>query len=474
MMSTLASHPIPRHIEARGARPFAALWLAFLALCLAACGGGGGGSDSPAAPQLAIVSQPASQSVLTGASATFSVTATAATGYKWQRFNTGNWTDIAGATSTSYTLTADSTANGQQFRVIVSNGSNAVTSSPATLTVTVAIVAASIQTEPQNIAVTEGSDASFTVGAGGTSPALRWQVSPDGSAWTDVSGATSTTLVLTAVALTDSGKQYRVIASNSAGTATSRAAVLTVTPRSSPPPTPTLAITSQPSNQSAVSGASATFTVAATGATSYKWQRFNAGAWGDITGATSASYTLTADPSVNGQQFRVIVSDGSNLVTSTSATLTVTTVVVAASIQTEPQNIAVTEGADAGFTVAAGGTSPTLRWQVSTDGGSNWADLVGATSTTLLLRAVTVADNGKQYRAIASNSAGSATSRAALLTVTQEFRVVTGGDACGTQSCGGDSAGGAGVGSGADGGDGAGPGLSAMRQVTVTAYKPDG
>ena len=473
MKHPVASHMIPQAVEAHVLRPFAALLLAFIALCLSACGGGGGGgSDSPPAPQLAIVSQPANQSVLTGSPVTFSVTATAATGYRWQRFDAGNWADIAGATSSSYTLTADPALNGQQFRVIVSGASSAVTSTPVTLTVTVAIVAASIQTEPQNVAVTEGSDASFTVGAGGTAPALRWQVSPDGSTWADVPGATSTTLLLSAVALTDNAKQYRAIASNAAGSATSRAAALAVTPRTSPPPTPVLAITSQPVNQSAVSGASATFSVVATGATSYRWQRFNAGAWADIAGATGTGYTLTADPSVNGQQFRVIVSDGSNLVTSTPATLTVTIVVVAASIQTEPQNIAVTEGADAGFTVGAGGTSPTLRWQVSADG-SNWADIVGATSSTLLLPAVTVADNGKQYRAIASNSAGSATSRAALLTVTQEFRVVTGGDACGTLSCGGDSGDGSGVGSSADG-DGAGPGLSAMRQVTVTAYKPDG
>ncbi|MEP7116740.1 MAG: hypothetical protein ABI880_04120 [Acidobacteriota bacterium] len=474
MKNSLAARTNSIAVESHVLGPFSALLLAFFTLCLAACGGGGGGSDSPAAPLVAIVSQPANQSVIAGSPATFTVTATAATSYKWQRFNSGAWADIAGATNSSYTLTADTAVNGVQFRVIVSDGSNSVTSSPATLTVTVAIVTASIQTEPQNVAVTEGTDASFTVGAGGTAPTLRWQVSPDGTTWADVPGASSSTLLLAAVALADNGKQYRAIASNSAGSATSRAAALAVTPRSSPPPTPTLAITSQPANQSALSGASATFSVTATGATSYRWQRFNAGAWADIAGATGTSYTLTADPSVNGQQFRVIVSDGSNLVTSTPATLTVTIVIVAASIQTEPQNIAVTEGADAGFSVGAGGTSPALRWQISTDNGGNWADIVGATSSTLLLPAVTVADNGKQYRAIASNSAGSATSRAALLSVTQEFRVVTGGDACGTQSCGGDSAGGAGVGSGADGGDGAGPGLSAMRQVTVTAYKPDG
>lgn len=55
-----------------------------------------------------------------------------------------------------------------------------------------------------------------------------------------------------------------------------------------------------------------------------------------------------------------------------------------------------------------------------------------------------------------------------------EFAMLPGGQACGGGGCGGDSGDGGGVGSGADGGDGAGGGLGEMRNVKVTARKPDG
>lgn len=55
-----------------------------------------------------------------------------------------------------------------------------------------------------------------------------------------------------------------------------------------------------------------------------------------------------------------------------------------------------------------------------------------------------------------------------------EFAMLPGGQACGGGGCGGDSGDGSGVGSGADGGDGAGGGLGEMRNVRVTARRPDG
>jgi len=55
-----------------------------------------------------------------------------------------------------------------------------------------------------------------------------------------------------------------------------------------------------------------------------------------------------------------------------------------------------------------------------------------------------------------------------------DYEMTSGGTACGGGGCGGDSADGSGVGSGADGGDGAGGGLGEMRNVKVTASKPDG
>jgi Putative Ig domain/Abnormal spindle-like microcephaly-assoc'd, ASPM-SPD-2-Hydin/Immunoglobulin I-set domain len=82
-----------------------------------------------------ITSQPASQTIAAGQTATFSVTAsgTAPLSYQWKK----NGTAIGGATFSSYTTPAETTSdNGAQFTVMVSNSAGSVASNAATLTVT--------------------------------------------------------------------------------------------------------------------------------------------------------------------------------------------------------------------------------------------------------------------------------------------------------------------------------------------------
>jgi glucose/arabinose dehydrogenase len=82
----------------------------------------------------AISSPPASITVLPGQPATFRVVANGAgpLSYRWQR----GGVNIAGATSSTYTLAAAKTTdNGATFRVVVSNAAGSVTSANATLTV---------------------------------------------------------------------------------------------------------------------------------------------------------------------------------------------------------------------------------------------------------------------------------------------------------------------------------------------------
>jgi hypothetical protein len=90
------------------------------------------GTGVSAAPS--ITAQPASQNVLPGQSATFSVTASGASplSYQWSK----NGAAIAGATSATYTTPATTVSeNGSQFTVAVSNSAGSVTSNAATLTV---------------------------------------------------------------------------------------------------------------------------------------------------------------------------------------------------------------------------------------------------------------------------------------------------------------------------------------------------
>lgn len=103
---------------------------------LLACGGGGGGNPPPppAAVAPTISAQPANQSVLVGATATFTVTATgtAPLSYQWNKGGTA----ISGATAASYTTPSAAVADsGSSFTVTIANSAGSITSTAATLTV---------------------------------------------------------------------------------------------------------------------------------------------------------------------------------------------------------------------------------------------------------------------------------------------------------------------------------------------------
>ncbi len=111
-------------------------------LVLSACAGstvpGGGGGNNNVAPT--ITTQPTSQTVTAPASATFSVTATGtpAPAYQWQEEAAGqnSFTNIAGATSSTYNTGATATAeSGSKLQVVVSNAVGSQTSVAVTLTV---------------------------------------------------------------------------------------------------------------------------------------------------------------------------------------------------------------------------------------------------------------------------------------------------------------------------------------------------
>jgi uncharacterized repeat protein (TIGR03803 family) len=97
----------------------------------------------------------------------------------------------------------------------------------------------------------------------------------------------------------------------------------------------------------------------------------------------------------------------------------------AATITIEPQSQTVTAGQNPRFAVAAIGTpAPTYQWQVSTNGGLAWSNLLsntslysGVTTNTLTVSSATVELNATLHRCGVTNSSGSATSSAAMLTV---------------------------------------------------------
>jgi len=90
---------------------------------------------------------------------------------------------------------------------------------------------------------------------------------------------------------------------------------------------------------------------------------------------------------------------------------------VAPAVTANPVSANVNIGATVSFSAASSGTpTPTIQWQVSTNLGSTYANITGATATTYTFTAATSL-NGNLYRAVFTNSAGTATTSAAKITV---------------------------------------------------------
>ena len=118
-------------------------------------------------------------------------------------------------------------------------------------------------------------------------------------------------------------------------------------------------------------------------------------------------------------------------------------------VASDPTDQTAVSGDDATFTASSAGTpTPTVQWQSSTDS-TLWADVAGATATTLTLPDVTLADDGNLYRAVFTNDQGTDTTAAATLTITPlapsttdpaDTTVTSGSDATFTVTVDGDPA----------------------------------
>jgi len=377
----------------------------------ASISGGYGGSTgttvltitvNPAAVAPSITTQPGNQTVIAGQTAAFNVSATgtAPLSYQWRK----NGANITGATSSSYTTPATTTADsGSTFSVVVTNSAGSATSNNATLTVNAPAVAPSITSHPANQTVTAGQMATFSVSASGTAP-LSYQWRKNGLY---ITGATSSSYTTPATTTADSGSTFSVVVTNSAGSTTSNNATLTVNAAAVAP-----SITTQPANQTVTAGQTAMFSVSATGTApmGYQWRKNGT----NITGATSSSYSTPATTTTDsGSSFSVVISNSAGSVSSNNATLRVNqAAAVAPSITTQPGNQTVTAGQTATFSVLATGTAPlSYQWRKS---GTN---ISGANANSYTTPATTTADSGSTFSVVVSNSAGSVTSNSASLTV---------------------------------------------------------
>lgn len=263
-----------------------------------------------------------------------------------------------------------------------------------------------ISTQAQGVTVVVGGSASFSVAATGTAP-LQYQWYRDGNALADgqgVSGATSATLSLSAVAAEVAGARFHVVVRNAAGEVSSTVATLTVTLPAPP------AITQQVVGASVEAGQTARFSVSATVASgttaSYRWYRdgtalTDGGAYSGTDGPVLS--VATSDTSLDGASYRVVVSDGHGQRTaSADATLAVRAAVPALAVDAISGPAAVAYGQAASFSASASGGLAPLQLQWMRDG----SPIAGATGASYTLPAVTLADQGALFWVVVTDARG--------------------------------------------------------------------
>jgi hypothetical protein len=388
-----------------------------------------------------ISAHPQNRTICSGTNTTFTVTSAAATAFQWQvsTDNGANWTNVtntgvySGATTSTLTLTgAGAGLNNNQYRAIASFQCGSSTSSVGLLTVN---TAPAITAQPSSMTLCVGGNHTFTVTATGSGLSYQWQSAPTcGGPFTNIPGATSSSLTLNNVTTAQNGTAYQVVI-NGACTPSVTSSCVTLNVITS------VNITTQPVNTSVCVGGTTTLTAVGSGTgVIYQWQISTDGGatWTNVanappySGATTGTLTISgATTAINNTIYRVLVSNSTCTSPSTSspATLTVNTL---PAVTADPANKTICAGATTTFSGAATGSAVGYQWQVSTDGGANYTNVTnggvysGATTGTLTVTGAPVTMNNYRYRFVAAGTCTpAATSNVAILTVISPVSVTT-------------------------------------------------
>jgi hypothetical protein len=237
----------------------------------------------------------------------------------------------------------------------------------------------------------------------------------------DIAGATAASYTIPATVTADAGTYTVVVSGNCIPGVTSNGSVLIINEQPE--------IITGPVSQTVCAGQSVTFTVNAgvtTGVT-YQWRKGGV----NIGGATASSYTIPITVAADAGNYDVVVSGTCTpSVTSSPAALVINVVPV---IVTGPVSSAICEGGNTTFTVNAGTTTGVgYQWQLSINGGVSYSNVAnggiysGATTATLNLTAVPLANNGNLYRVVVSGTCTPpVNSNSAVLTVNQNVVINT-------------------------------------------------
>ncbi len=263
--------------------------------------------------------------------------------------------------------------------------------------------------------ITAGQPTTLTINGGSLGSAPYWQIYANNNCTgtpVDFTSGNATTIY-------PNSTTYYYVNATGCGTSTNCLNAIVTVNASCTVPTvtsPTLNATNAGNSTScfvAASGSPTSFT--------FNWQVNTGGGWTSLsnngnttwsTGGSTSTLTLSnTSLSMNGYQYRCIVSNGcSPDATSSSTTLNVTSGCTPISNITVSGNQTVTAPAQATFTATASGTSPQYQWQYSTDNGNNYNNLsatspyLGITTNQLVINPTSQNQTSNYYRCQITNA----------------------------------------------------------------------
>ena len=340
--------------------------------------------------------------------------------FRWYSASTGGTALRTGASYTTPSLTSNTT-----YYVSVAAGAagpESNTRRAVTVTVAAAFNAGAISNTSTliNSGETPAAFTSTSSASGGLgTTTYRWQSSPDGTNWTDISGSSATSTTYAPGALTAT-THYRRGATNSCGTVYTSGVTITVSIAAS-------AISV--SGSTSICNNTTTTLTASTSLITNPYFRWYTSSTGGTAFSSGASYTTPSLTSTTIYHISVSSGQGGTESVRRAVIVTVAAALDAGAINNTSTSIAsgATPNAFTSTTAASGGSGTiTYQWQSSPNGTStSWTNISGATSITYApgtLNATT------HYRRAATNTCGTVYTASRQITVTSsaDMIIVTG------------------------------------------------
>ena len=173
-------------------------------------------------------------------------------------------------------------------------------------------------------------------------------------------------------------------------------------------------VNTDPASLTVNAGSTAKFDPIVIGSTPLSYQWYTNGVADGA--ARSSVLSFTTSLANNGSTYFVVVTNNYGSSTSQVATLTVNSPLI---INSAPMSITRYVGSYAAFHVTASGAAPiTYQWSLSTDGGTTFNPIPGATQKTLWLSNVQLSQNNNEYSVLVTGPTSSSNIPPATLSVT--------------------------------------------------------